>query len=191
MTIFSPLFSHPFLRHVCSFLPQIITELLQQVATIPGAGDRAVSEGAQMLALWCLMVSHTRRRKCDTKAKDQKLKKIKLSKETDWWWDATWRQTSVTEGHSGEAPASNKGSSSRKPVLSRRKENITRGPEAETYWACSGTIFAWSAVNKEKGERKWGRWGQREKDLVGSCRLKGLWILFQVEAVAGFWTDKR
>ena len=83
MTIFSPLFSHPFLRHVCSFLPQIITELLQQVATIPGAGDRAVSEGAQRLALWCLMVSHTHRRKCDTKAKDQKLKKIKLSKETD------------------------------------------------------------------------------------------------------------
>ena len=63
----------------------------------------------------------------------------------------------MTEGHSGEAPASNKGSSSRKPVLSRRKENITRGPEAETYWACSGTIFAWSTVNKEKGERKWGR----------------------------------
>ena len=63
----------------------------------------------------------------------------------------------VTEGHSREVSGSNKGSSSRKPVLSRRKSNVTRGPEAETYWACSGIIFAWSAVNKEKGERKWGQ----------------------------------
>lgn len=190
MSTFSPCFSHPSSRHVCSFLPQMTTELLQHVATIPGAGDRAASERAHMLALWCFMLSHTHGRKRETKARDHKSKKIKSNKETDWCGMRLVDRL-VTEGHSGEVSGSNKGSSSRKPILSRRKSNVTRGPEAETYWACSGIIFAWSTVNKEKGERKWGQWGQREKGHVGSCRLKGLWILFQVEAVAGFRTDKR
>lgn len=57
--IFLPIFSNPSLRHIHSFLPQLITKLLQYEATIPGAGDKAVSDTAQILALVVLTFSYT------------------------------------------------------------------------------------------------------------------------------------
>lgn len=77
------------------------------------------------------------------------------------------------EGRSEEGLGSKKGNISGKPVPNTRKASV-RGPEVETHLVCSETTCARNTVKPEKRRWKWGQGGQKRKNHMGSCELKGL-----------------